>query len=71
MILLGKIEEWAHAAKTANLQVEHLRSILAKVEGAIGFYFSAAQEIKEELKDPLKWRRYPELSYVFEMNELF
>lgn len=70
-ILLGKIEEWMHAAKTASMQVEHLRSILSKVEAAIGFYFSAARDIKEELKDPLKWRKYPELSYVFEMNELF
>ena len=66
-ILLGKIEEWMHAAKTASMQVEHLRSILSKVEAAIGFYFSAARDIKEELKDPLKWRKYPELRILKEL----
>jgi hypothetical protein len=30
-----------------------------------------SQEKLDELKDPLAWRNYEELSYVFAMNELF
>lgn len=70
-ILVGKIKKWTHTVNTAVTQIEHLKSILLKVENAIDFYFASSQNIKDDLKDPLKWRRYPELSYVFEMNELF
>lgn len=54
-----------------HADIDELLSIYEKVENAIDFYFASSQNIKDDLKDPLKWRRYPELSYVFEMNELF
>ena len=32
---------------------------------------SEVKEILEELKFPQNWKKYKELDYVFEMNELF
>lgn len=56
---------------TAVTQIAHLKDILEKVKKAIEFIVALPPEKYKELKDPLVWRNYEQLGYVFEMNELF
>lgn len=52
-------------------QVEHLKGILDKTKEAMKFVSRMTEEEREKLKEPLNWRNYPKLGYVFDMNELF
>lgn len=70
-ILNRRIEDWEAARETATAQITHLKEILQKVEKAMIYLASIGKEQYNELRDPLAWRKYEELSYVFEMNELF
>ena len=70
--LLDKlIRKWEESKETAIIQIEHLKEIISKVRNALGFIVGLPAEKYEELKDPLVWRNYEQLGYVFEMNELF
>ena len=70
--LLDKlIRKWEESKETAIIQIEHLKEIMSKVRNALGFIVGLPAEKYEELKDPLVWRNYEQLGYVFEMNELF
>ena len=70
--LLDKfIRKWEEAKETAATQIAHLKEIVEKVGKAHEFIAALPSEKYEELKDPLVWRNYEQLGYVFEMNELF
>ena len=63
--------KWKDSKETASIQIGHLTEIIEKVKAAFMFVVSLPPEKYEELKDPLAWRNYEQLGYVFEMNELF
>ena len=65
------IGQWGKMQDTAQTQVNHLKNILEQTMTAKTFIKDIAADKLEELKDPLAWRKYEELSYVFAMNELF
>jgi transposase InsO family protein len=65
------IRKWEESKETATTQIAHLREIVEKVRKALDFIAALPSEKYEELKDPLIWRNYEQLGYVFEMNELF
>jgi len=70
--LLGRmIFEWEKMQNQAQTQVNHLKEILERTKIAMEFIGAMTADRLEELKDPLVWRKYRELSYVFAMNELF
>lgn len=70
--LLGRmIFEWEKVQNQAQTQVNHLKEILERTKIAMEFIGAMTADRLEELKDPLVWRKYRELSYVFAMNELF
>jgi len=70
--LLGRmIFEWEKVQNQAQTQVKHLKEILERTKIAMEFIGAMTADRLEELKDPLVWRKYGELSYVFAMNELF
>lgn len=71
MLLSRMIGKWQKTEHTATKQVEHLKGILEKAKAAMMYVASLTQEKLDELKDPLAWRNYEELNYVFAMNELF
>ena len=66
--LIGK---WEESKETAAIQIRHLKDIVEKIKKALEFIVALSAEKYEELKDPLSWRNYEQLGYVFEMNELF
>ncbi len=70
-LLRKRIHKWEKNKSCAEIQIEHLKSILQKTETALAFISSTSADIYEHLHEPLMWRNYSQLSYVFEMNELF
>ena len=54
-----------------NLLASSFGGILERTKIAMKFIGAMTADRMEELKDPLVWRKYEELSYVFVMNELF
>lgn len=65
------IGTWAIAEEQAHTQVEHLQGILDKAVKALEFVKGLTEEKRKELEEPLAWRKYEELSYVYAMNEMF
>lgn len=71
MLLNRMIGKWRDAEVRAAKQLEHLKDILEQTKKAMAYVANLTKETFDELRDPLAWRNHEELSYVFEMNELF
>ena len=56
---------------TASWHISHIQTVLEKATSALKFIRTLTEEKLLELREPLEWRKYTELSYVFMMNELF
>ena len=70
-ILKAVIDKWKDKETTASNQIVKMQSVLEKAKSALEFIRTLTEEKLVELREPLAWRRYTELSYVFLMNELF
>jgi len=70
-LLKKKIREWEHQEKNAVSKINHLKTILQKIDVAKRFINSLTTDKLKELTEPLAWRNYEQLSYVFSMNDLF
>jgi transposase InsO family protein len=70
-LLNRMIDQWEKMKDTAQTQVNHLKNILEQTKTAMEFIRNMSAETLKELTEPLAWRQYEELSYVFAMNELF
>ena len=66
-----EIRKWENSHKQSKTQLEHLNKIFEKTKTAVEFYSQASNEIKEILKNPLKWKNYPELDYVKDLGALY
>jgi len=55
----------------AEKQIAHIDEIISKTMEALKFMALATKDVLEELNYPQNWKKYKELDYVFEMNELF
>lgn len=62
---------WEKSKVLAEDQVARIDAILAKTLEALRFMATATNEVLEELKYPQNWKKYKELDYVMEMNEMF
>lgn len=69
--LLKEKSRWQESKELAEKQIRHIERILEKTLDALSFLVNASGEVIEELKYPQNWKKYKELDYVFEMNELF
>lgn len=63
--------KWLKSMELAEKQIDHIEGILEKTKSALKFMVTASREILEELKYPQNWKKYKELDYIYEMNELF
>ena len=48
-----------------------MQTVLEKAMAAMEFLKTLTKDKLDELRQPLAWRQYTELNYVFLMNELF
>ena len=70
-LLNSVINKWKKTEETAVSQIEKMKDVLERAKEAFAFIKNISEEKLCELRQPLAWRRYPELNYVFLMNELF
>ena len=70
-LLRSVISKWKNTEETASAQICKMQDVLKRAAEALAFIHTLSAEVLSELRQPLAWRRYPELSYVFSMNELF
>ena len=70
-ILKTVTDKWKDKKTTASNQIIKMQAILEKAKTALEFIKTLTEEKLSELSEPLAWRKYTELSYVFLMNELF
>lgn len=70
-IIKHVIAKWQENIVTSELQIGKMQDLLVRVHRAYDFIKQLSNEVLEELKEPLNWRKYTELNYVFAMNELF
>lgn len=70
-ILKNVIRTWNGRKDTAAIQISRMQTILELTQKALEFIQGLSADCLENLKNPLAWRNYEELSYVFAMNELF
>ena len=70
-LLKSVIDKWKDKEMTASNQITKMQAVLEKAKSALQFIKSLTEDKRSELKEPLAWRKYTELSYVFMMNELF
>ena len=70
-LLRSVISKWKNTEETASAQICKMQDVLKRAAEALAFIHTLSEEVLSELRQPLAWRRYPELSYVFSMNELF
>lgn len=70
-LLKKKIETQKKVKERAEENISALNRIMEKTRTAMSFIKNAAAGVIEDLKNPLHWKNYPELSYVFDMNGLY
>lgn len=70
-ILCREISKWTRSKATAVRQISHLKEVLKRAQKAGAFLMSAPAELIMELTDGRNWSAHPELSYIYEMRELF
>ncbi len=70
-LLHRELQKWTQSKETAAQQVLYLKTILEKTKTAETYLLSASAELILELGDGQNWVKHPELSYVFDMRELF
>jgi len=70
-VLKRRLKFQERAKSRAEARIAELKRVLEKTKTALAFIESAGSEILRDLKDPYRWRCYPELSYVYDMNGMF
>ena len=70
-VLKRRLKFQERAKSRAEAKIAELKRVLEKTKTALAFIESAGAEILRDLKDPYRWRCYPELSYVYDMNGMY
>ena len=70
-ILKRKIKAQEKAKNKAESRLIELKKILEKTRTALAFIERAGERVLHDLKNPLRWHCYPELSYVYDMNGMY
>lgn len=70
-LVRSQLKQWKDAHELSEKQISHLEELLKKIASAGDYILTLTDAQKEELKDPQNWKKHEQLSYVFEMNDLF
>lgn len=70
-ILHREISKWMRSKEIAIQKMSHLKRVLEKAQKAEAYLMSASAEVLTELSDGYNWEKHPQLSYIYEMRELF
>jgi len=70
-LIKSVIATWNDKKNLAVNQISRMEDLLKLIDKAFEYIKTLPKEKLEELREPLNWRNYEELNYVFSMNELF
>lgn len=70
-LIKSVIATWNNKKDVASTQISRMEVLLKLIDKAFEYIKALTKEKLEELREPLNWRNYDELRYVFAMNELF
>ena len=70
-VLKRRLKFQERVKSRAETKIAELKKVLEKTKTALAFIENAGAEILRDLKDPYRWRCYPELSYVYDMNGMY
>lgn len=70
-VLKRRLSLQERAKDRVEAKIIELKKVLEKTKIALAFIESAGAEILRDLKDPYRWRCYPELAYVYDMNGMY
>lgn len=68
------LREWNNALKTSTNQITKLKQLIKSIDLALDFLTKLKEENVEaynKLLTPQEWQKYEELSYIYEMKEMF
>lgn len=69
--LKSEIRKWEKQETLVTTQLKKLRELFEKTKEAVRFYETSSKEIREDLKDPQKWKEYKAFDYVNELSALY
>ena len=52
-------------------KIAFIDQIIEKTKNALKFLLSASKDVLDDLRNPHNWKKYKELDYIFDMNEMF
>ena len=70
-LLQKKLDAQEKIKERVEERISLLNKVMNKTRSAINFIRKASAGVKEDLRNPLHWKNYPELDYVFDMNGLY
>lgn len=70
-LLERKLAAQEHIKERAEERIAAIKKIKEKTDIALEFIKKASANVLVELRNPMKWRDYPELDYVFDMNGMY
>ena len=70
-VLKRRLTLQERAKNRAEVKIEELKKVLEKTKVALAFIENAGAEVLRDLRDPYRWRCYPELAYVYDMNGMY
>lgn len=70
-ILHREISKWMRSKEIAIQKMSHLKRVLEKAKQAEAYLMPVTAEVLTELNDGHYWEKHPQLSYIYEMRELF
>ena len=65
------LKTWEDSKELAEKQIKHIMEIIEHAKEALVFALNADEDVRKELRYKHNWRKYKQLDYVFEMNEMF
>ena len=65
-------KKWDKLLELVETQLTKIKDILQKIDDALRFYYNeATDEIKEQLKGPLNWKKHTQLDYYKDIDTLY
>lgn len=70
-LIRKEIQKYTLSRDIALNQLNKLNKIYEKTKTAVRFYTRSTKEVTEELKNPQNWKNYKELSYIYDIADLY
>lgn len=70
-LLLRKLSAQEKVKERTDEKITLIKTILEKTQAAAEFIRAATADVLADLRNPLHWKKYPALAYVYDMNGMY